>query len=162
MYTTAFDVAQNGFHEWWPLLFAVVFALIPLGIYAQDPKAKGARIRKWFTIAVSVLGAAQCLGMFLALYGEWSREAHELLAGRYTVVEGPVTHFHPMPKAEHDVESFDVGNAHFQYTNSWGSSVFYSHSNTGFIHEGAQVKIFYNAGKILRIEVKQPERAAAI
>ena len=70
------------------------------------------------------------------------------------MVEGTVEDFTPMPPGGHSIECFKVGKKSFQYGSGWGSIVFNSDSNHGYIHSSASVRITYRDEDILRVEIK--------
>lgn len=89
----------------------------------------------------------------------WNRETYDraktvYLAGQYSVVEGPVTNFHPMPSTGHQNEAFLVNGAQFSYSDFDGSPCFNNTaSHGGPIREGISVRIAYWGNCILKLEV---------
>jgi hypothetical protein len=86
---------------------------------------------------------------------EYRRGQKQLDDGNYRVVEGMVRDFIPMPPGGHSIESFKVGETPFHYGSGWGSIRFNSEFNRGYIRDGATVRITYNDGGILRVEVRR-------
>ncbi len=152
-YQVVFDASRNGSQLAIYLLFPF-FALIP-GIAgwalkdSTDPKesAKG----KLFLL-VSAVGFCFSLLFLAGNSSEYFRAKRALETGDYAVVEGTVRNFVPMPPGGHSTESFDIGRASFRYGSGWGSIVFNSEWNRGYLHDGAQLRIAYKNGDILRID----------
>jgi hypothetical protein len=71
----------------------------------------------------------------------------------YQVVEGTVSDFVPMPRGGHSVETFRLNDAAFHYGSGWGSMMFNSDWNRGYLHNGARVQLAYRGDDILRVEV---------
>jgi hypothetical protein len=88
------------------------------------------------------------------MYSEYHSAEKALLKHDYSVAEGIVTDFIPMPPGGHATESFRVGGARFAYGSGWGSTVFNSEWNTCFIHNGVQARITYRGSDILKVEVR--------
>jgi hypothetical protein len=79
-------------------------------------------------------------------------------AGRYSVVEGLVTDFHPMPYDGHEEECFSVRPERFCYSDYEGNPGFHNTaSHGGPIRAGIHVRIAYSGPIILRIEVGKDE-----
>jgi len=100
---------------------------------------------------IGILGS---FAFLLSSYSDYARAREALEKGEYQVVQGTVTNFVPMPPGGHGTESFSVGDVSFSYSSGWGSMIFNSDQNRGFIHEGAQVRITYTKGNIYRVEVQ--------
>jgi hypothetical protein len=104
-----------------------------------------------------LVGAIGILGAFafgVVMYGEYRAARKALATHNYSVVEGTVSNFVPMPPGGHSTESFVVNGVHFAYGSGWGSTTFNSEWNKGFIHNGVEVRVTYVDGDIIRVEVK--------
>jgi hypothetical protein len=154
-YRTVFDVTQVGFQWWIPLLmfiFGALFVVMGWGLRTSGDKDFVLR-GTLFQIggAVGTLGA---LLFFTSMCGEY-RNAKKAFATRaYSVSEGVVRNFVPMPSGGHATESFDVNGVRFEYGSGWGSTVFNSESNKGFIHNGVEARITHVGQDIIKVEVK--------
>ena len=88
--------------------------------------------------------------------------------GDYQTVEGLVSDFHPMPYEGHQEECFSVQNQRFCYSDYMITPGFHNAtSHGGPIHEGLPVRIAYQDGNILRLEIPQdqvqtPAQAAVV
>jgi hypothetical protein len=73
----------------------------------------------------------------------------------YSLVEGTVTNFHPMPKSGHDTERFTVEGVKFEYSDFDLSKGGFNNtaSHGGPIREGLPVRIAYRDGRILKLEI---------
>src|SRR5205085_1645523 len=75
-------------------------------------------------------------------------------AGKFSLVEGKVEHFIPMPYSGHAQESFEVGGYRYRYSDYQVSAAFNNTaSHGGPIHDGVQVRIYDVNGEIAHLEV---------
>ena len=100
---------------------------------------------------MGILGA---LTFFIAIYSEYRNARNAFEAHSYSVSEGVVTDFVPMPPGGHSTESFVVNGVRFEYGGGWGSTTFNSEWNKGFIHNGVETRITYVGTEIIKVEVK--------
>ncbi len=161
-YTTVFDAGQHGYENFWaltPILIFValgamlVFRPVPLRLnLPQNLQERAGRIFSWCFFIFSLLGALALPSTLL----EYQRAASDLRAGRYSVVEGPVTEFVPMPYEGHARESFTVNGHRFSYSDYVMTAGFRNTASRGGpIREGLYVRISYSGNLILRLEVAQ-------
>jgi len=89
----------------------------------------------------------------------WRRDRYDglknlYLAGQYSVAEGTVTNFHPMPASGHDYETFSVNGVPFSFSDFDGSPCFNNTaSHGGPMREGLRVRLAYSGNCILKLEV---------
>jgi len=82
--------------------------------------------------------------------------------GRYSIVEGPVTDFVPMPNEGHSYESFTVQGRRFTYSDYEVTSGFHnSTSHGGPIRQGLYVRVTYMGNLILRLQVAEDSQAGS-
>ena len=105
-------------------------------------------------MAISGIGLAFSIVLAVGHYGEYHKAKKALETGDYQLSEGTVTDYVPMPPEGHSIESFKIGNTSFKYGSGWGSIVFKSEWNHGYIRNGSQVRISYKGEDILRVEVR--------
>jgi hypothetical protein len=154
-YQVAFDASQNYSQLFiWGLgpIFASIFFLI--GWVLRQSTEKFERKKGVFFTAVSSALLAGSLLFLFAAANDLRIAKTALRSGRVKIAEGTIENFVPMPPGGHATESFIVDGTPFSYGSGWGSITFDSDWNTGFIHNGVQVRIAYRNGEILRIEVK--------
>jgi len=154
-YRVVFDVSQNGSQliVWtFPLLFTLLSGAIGWALKksGESPLA----IKGIFLMIVAGCALLGSIAMFASSYSDFRLAKSALERGDYQVVEGTVTDFIPMPPAGHALEGFRVGDVSFKYSSGWGSTIFNADFNSGFIHDGAQVRITSVKGNILRVETK--------
>jgi hypothetical protein len=154
-YHTVFDVTQVGF-QWWIPLLIFIFGALFVGIgWAVKTSGDKASLTKgtFFQIggAVGILGA---LVFFTSMYVEYGNAQKAFTAHAYSISEGVVKDFVPMPPGGHATESFVVNGVRFEYGSGWGSTMFNSEWNKGFIHNGVEARITYTGKDIIKVEVK--------
>jgi hypothetical protein len=163
-YKTVFDASQHGYENFWslaPMLTSFVAigamlvfrpALMQL-IFPQGLQGRARRIFSWIFFIFSLLFATVLLPGTLL---EYQRATSDLREGRYSVVEGPVTDFVPMPYEGHALESFTVNGRRFSYSDYSMTAAFRNTaSHGGPIREGLNVRVTYSGNLILRLEVGQ-------
>jgi hypothetical protein len=84
----------------------------------------------------------------------YARAKDAYVQGRYSVVEGTVANFRPMPYSGHQDESFSVDGVQFSYSDYVIVPCFNNTaSHGGPIREGLGVRIAYSDNCILKLEV---------
>jgi hypothetical protein len=120
--------------------------LLPRGL-----QGTARRIFSWFFLCAALLGA------FITFRG--TTQPYEAAAAasrdhRYSVVEGPVTDFVPMPYSGHAHESFVVVGKKFSYSDYILTGCFNNAaSHGGPIRSGIFVRVSYTGNCIVRLEV---------
>jgi hypothetical protein len=152
-YRVVFDLYQKGFQWRFPaygLIFVFVGALLLwLGRGRDWPPSR--RLVGYcmigFACLWSVLTFATMLAEYLNLSSDYRR-------GQFSVVEGLVTNFRPMPYEGHREECFSVQSQAFCYSDYEVTAGFNnSASHGGPIREGLPVRVFYVGNTIIRLEV---------
>jgi hypothetical protein len=154
-YHTVFDVAQVSF-QWWIPAFIFIFASLFVGVgwALRTSGDKNYVLKGTIFQIVGGVGFLGALTFFVAIYGEYRNARNAIDSRSYSVAEGVVSDFIPMPHGGHSIESFVVNGVHFQYGSGWGSTTFNSEWNEGFIHDGVEARITYVGTDILKVEVK--------
>ena len=88
------------------------------------------------------------------MYGEYRNAQKAFAIHAYSVSEGVVNNFVPKPPGGHATETFVVNGVRFEYGSGWGSTMFNSEWNKGFIHDGVEARITYVGKDIIKVEVK--------
>jgi hypothetical protein len=154
-YHIAFDVIRNGFQWMIPFLISMgagIFLLLGWALRKsgdRDLSVKGVIFQGLG--GIGVLGA---LGFLIAAYSTYHNASKALSDHDYSIAEGFVTDFIPMPPGGHAAESFRINGVNFSYGSGWGSTVFNSEWNKGAVHNGVQARISYRGSDILRVEVR--------
>jgi hypothetical protein len=153
-YRVVFDISQKGL-DWW--LPAIGFLFLIAGIVL----AWTGRLQEWtrwritgyvfvgFSLFWTLVVLATTLREYLVLHEAYRN-------GHYSVVEGEVENFHPMPYAGHQDECFSVKGTSFCYSDFEPTAGFNNTaSHGGPIRSGLPVRVAYVDGHILRIEVEE-------
>jgi hypothetical protein len=162
-FTTVFDAAQQGWQVWWFPAFGLIFVAIgALLVFApglmqrllpRGLQGRARRVFSWIYFLFSLLWTGFAFSNVLLEYETVKSVLNER---RYSVVEGPVANFVPMPYTGHGQESFTVNGHRFSYSDYIVTSGFNNTaSHGGPIREGLYVRITYYGNLILRLEVAQ-------
>jgi hypothetical protein len=159
-YRTVFDISQKAFNWWFPLAgVAFVLAgtvLIWLGKRNRWPLRR--RLPGYFMVVFSSFWS---LTTFTDTYSEYHELRTTYRNGQFSVVEGPVTNFQPMPYEGHRDECFSVMAQNFCYSDYAISAGFNnSASHGGPIRDGLPVRVSYVGSNIVRLEVKEDALAS--
>jgi hypothetical protein len=162
-FTTVFDAAQQRWQAWWFPAFGLIFValgalliLMPELMQRLLPRGLQGRARYVFSWVYFLFALLWTGFAFSKTLQEYETIKSVLNDGRYSVVEGPVTNFVPMPDSGHGLESFTIDRRRFSYSDyivTFGFNKTASHG--GPIREGLYVRITYYGDLILRLEVAQ-------
>jgi hypothetical protein len=109
-YKTVFDATEAGWQTWPAVVPGLVIMAAGICLWFQKNAPRRFSV---FIICFSALWTALA-GWYT--YGEY-REVHRAIdEGRTKFAEGPVTHFVPMPKGGHAMESFCIAERCFTYS----------------------------------------------
>jgi len=159
-FTTVFDVSQQGYQaadSAFGLIFVAMGTMLVFrpalmqGLMKGGLQGKVPQVFSWCFLIFSLLWTTI---VFTATFSEYLSVTSDLREGRYSIVEGPVEDFVPMPFAGHPMESFTVGGHRFSYSDYLGTSGFHNTaSHGGPIRQGLYVRISYSGNLILRLEI---------
>jgi hypothetical protein len=169
-YVTVFDITQKPFEWWWPA-FGLIFVVIGVFLIKFGPKIdRNKNLKKpGFSLAVDsrligwsfvVFASGWTLFAFGGAYFDYRDSVQAYRTGQYSMVEGLVEDFHPMPYEGHQNECFRVKKEKFCYSDYAVSPAFnQSASHGGPIRAGLPVRIAYYEGDnfqayILRLEIR--------
>ena len=154
-YHTIFDVGQLGFQWWIPLLIFIFGALfVGIGWAIRTSDDRESFLKGLLFQIVGVGGIFFSIVFLASMYGEYRQAQKAFATHSYSVAEGMVTDFIPMPPGGHSTESFVVNGTRFEYGGGWGSTMFNSEWNKGFIHNSVEARISYVGKDIIKVEVK--------
>jgi hypothetical protein len=158
-FVTAFDISQKPFEWWWPaigLLF-VAIGIIVIRYGRWLAMSNDSKIMGWVFV---IFGSGVALGLFVLTYSTYSEYLDAYKTGRYSVVEGLVEDFHPLPYEGHQDECFRVEKQKFCYSDYEVSPAFnQTASHGGPIRAGLPVRVAYIEDAdfkphILRLEIR--------
>lgn len=151
VYHTVFAIGLHSF-PWGSIWF---FALpIAIGL-ALVGFARGKQIRKAVGAAVIVFSLFSLLLISMSSVSQFMTERHAYASGQFSVVEGKIENFRPMPALGRADESFSAGGVSFSYNVLADTSCFHNAHPHGIIRSGLDVRIFYTDGCILQLDVRQ-------
>jgi hypothetical protein len=109
---------------------------------------------KW-GYAIVLMGLVWTYLAFSSLYPSYRAIRKEYLAGNFSVVEGAVEDFHPMPFEGHQDECFTVQGVQFCYSDYMvGRGFNNTSSHGGPIRAGLPVRISHSGNTILELEIR--------
>jgi uncharacterized protein YjeT (DUF2065 family) len=162
-FNVMYDAAQQGYPAWhmngMSLVLVCVGLLLVLApdlmqrLLPRGLQGRARRIFSWFFLCAALVGT---FVTFWSTTQPYDAAAAALRDHRYSVVEGPVTAFVPMPYSGHAQESFVVGGRKFSYSDYILTGCFNNAaSHGGPIRPGVVVRISYTGNCIVRVEVAQ-------
>jgi hypothetical protein len=153
-YVTVFDISQKPF-EWWWSASGLLFVVIGILLIRFGTKLGAAREQKILGWAMVIFASFWTLVSFGFMYSSYREYAEAYRTGQYSVVEGIVEGFHPMPYEGHQEECFVVQKEKFCYSDYDVSKPGFHQtaSHGGPIRAGLPVRIAYRDGRILRLEI---------
>lgn len=165
-YITVFDVTTAGYKNWSFPAFGLGFVVIGFVLLWLERKGllrkASAHTSRWLPVAFTGFAVLSTTLTFVATYGDYQSSVAALKAQRVKVVEGVVSNFHPTPAHGHAMESFSVAGLKFEYSDFVLTAGFNrTASHGGPIHEGLPVRIWYQDGKILRLDISPEPRPSA-
>jgi len=153
-YRVVFDLSQKGF-QWWFPAFGLIFVAVGGVIIWLGRRNRWPRSRKF--VGYFMIGFA-CLWSGLAfatIFAEYSSLRSAYRKGQFSVVEGLISNFRPMPYEGHQEECFSVQSQTFCYSDYVVTGGFNNAtSHGGPIHLGLAVRVSYIGGAIVRLEVR--------
>jgi hypothetical protein len=160
-YQIVFDLSQKSF-QWWFPAFGLIFAVIGAVIIWLGRRNRWPRSRSF--VGYFMVGFA-CLWsglVFPPTFSEYLKLQSAYRHGQFSVVEGHVTNFRPMPYEGHTEECFSVGSETFCYSDYVVTSGFNnSASHGGPIREGVPIRVSYIGNTIVRLEIGSDELPSA-
>jgi hypothetical protein len=161
VFKTVFDAADHGYSPWpFPIAGLIFVAIGLMLVLAPDamnrlaPLRMHRRLRTIFSWCVLLFASFWTLVTFASTFSEYQKAVDVLSSGNYSIVEGKVADFHPMPRTGHSMESFTVDGKRFSYADNVVTAGFHNAAlHGGPIRDGLYVRIAYVDDLILRLEI---------
>lgn len=159
-YQSVFTVLQKSAPPWLQVIVPAVIVTLTAIALAVFLRFKTRRV---------LVGVLFVVGIFMTLTlspagisDMYARTREAYARGDYSVVEGKVTDFHPMPYSGHQNETFSVNGVQFSYSD-YGISPCFNNtaSHGGPIRLGQNVRVAYSGDCILKLEIKADELPSA-
>jgi hypothetical protein len=154
-YETIFEISHKPFPWWFPACGLLIIAfgyLIQKGVIPTRASARGGKSWGWPVIIFGVLWTTLAFGFAYSKYARYNKAYRN---SQYSVIEGTVEGFQPMPHEGCKCECFRVKDVAFCYSDYDMRMAGFnqSASHGGPIREGLSVRIAYRDDQILRIEI---------
>jgi hypothetical protein len=153
-YETVFEISRKPFPWWFPAcgLAVVAFGWLLAKRVIRSRSASGTG-RKWVGWSIMGIGLLWTI-CFASVYSKYHRYNSAYRSGQYSVVEGIVEDFRPMPHEGCECECFRVKAVTFCYSDEVVSAGFnQSASHGGPIRDGLPVRIAHRDNQILKLEI---------
>ena len=155
-YKVVFDISQKGY-DWWVPGIGFLFLIAGVVLVWTGRRQKWAR-SKIGGYAIVGFASFWTLMMFTTTLREYVVLHQAYRSGHYSVIEGQVEKFHPMPYNGHQDECFSVKDTTFCYSDFGPTAGFNNTaSHGGPIRAGLPVRVAYVDGHILRLEVQESD-----
>ena len=162
-YKVVFDNTTVGYTGWHFALFGMVGIVIG-AVFVVIVRRQGVLPFRWWSdrpraskrFAYLMLGfpLLWTLAVLYSTYSQYAGLKKAQQSGAASVVEGPVTHFRPMPATGHAMERFCVQETCFSYSDYVVTAGFNNTSSHGGpIREGLPVRVTYVGAAIIKLEV---------
>jgi hypothetical protein len=156
-YKVAFEIAQNGIGELAFILPGLLFIIIGVGLICFRNKLAQSR-PKWFVNIFSFFffgfAVFWTLTAGLSIGSKQTSLREDYVNGNFTVTEGIVRNFDPMPSSGHKMESFTVNGTRFEYSDFVVTPGFNNATSRGGpIKERLPVRISHIGNTILKLEI---------
>jgi hypothetical protein len=153
-YQVVFDLTQKSF-QWWFPAFGLIFAVIGGVMIWWGRRKRWQFSRKFFGYFMLGFACVWSSVAFGGMFSEYFNLRSAYRQGQFSVVEGYVTNFRPMPYEGHQDECFSVRSETFCYSDYGITAGFNnSASHGGPIQEGLPVRVSYIGNTIVRLEVR--------
>jgi hypothetical protein len=154
-YRLVFDLSQKSF-QWWFPAFGLIFVAVG-GVIIWLGRRNRWPLSRTFVGYVMVGFACLWSGLtFTTMFTEYLNLRSAYRKGRFSVVEGQVTNFRPMPYEGHQEECFSVQSQTFCYSDYVVTGGFNNTtSHGGPIREDLPVRVSYVGNTIVRLEVRR-------
>ncbi len=162
-YDLAFDIgAQSTTFDVW-MIPALALPLVGLAlvvtpqeivdrVFTRGPRGAAGKIFAWMFFSLTTVFAVLSIGGYA---GQEADLKAAVKAGRFSVVEGCVERFHPMPASGHDTERMQVGGHAFEYSDDIVTPGFHnSASHGGPLDDASKVRVRFVGDQIVRLEVQ--------
>lgn len=155
-YRVVFDLYQKGFEWWFPAYGLIFIAIGGVFLWLRQilnwPLPRPHRFAVYFGIGFAFLSGVA----FLSTFREYVTLHLVYTRSQFSVVEGRVTNFRPMPYEGHQDECFSVQSRTFCYSDFQVTAGFNnSASHGGPIREGLPVRVSYIDSTIVRLDVRR-------
>ncbi|MBV8674658.1 MAG: hypothetical protein JOZ33_14595 [Acidobacteriaceae bacterium] len=152
-YRTIFEISHKGF-AWWFALAGLVPAIVAAVLWTFPKIGENSWRIKWVKYFMPVFALIWVIGV-IPTWLEYTKLQRQYRRGVFSVVQGRVEDFHPMPPQGHSEECFTVEHQRFCYSENIVSAGFNNDSaHGGPIRAGLPVRIAYVGNNILRLDVR--------
>lgn len=153
VYDTVFAIGVHSF-PWGAIWFFALPIVVGLALVRF---ARGKQIRKVVGAGLIVFSLFAFLLVSMSSVSQFMMERRAYASGQFSVVEGKIENFRPMPPLGRADESFFVNGVMFSYNVLDDTACFHNAHPHGIIRPGVEVRVFYKDGCILRLDIRRKE-----
>jgi hypothetical protein len=159
-YRTVFTILEKPVQPWLQVIVPAVVVVLTAIALVAFLKFKTRRVLVGVLYVISIFTTVLLSRAGISdMYGR-ARETYA--RGDYSIAEGEVTEFHPMPYSGHQRETFSVNGVQFSYSDYVINPCFNNTaSHGGPIRAGERVRIAYSGDCIFKLEIKEDELPTA-
>ena len=161
-YVAVFQISRHSL-DWLIACASLIPLVIGIALIIGKRRFRWSRLSWLFSIFFCVFGF--CCALIVCgsvIDASRSKAFTAFQIGDYSIVEGVVTDFHPMPYAGHDEECFSVRTLRFCYSDYVENQGFHNAaSHGGPVRNGLRVRLAYSGDIILRLEVAKGQALSA-
>lgn len=152
-YRTVFEIKEKGFDWSFPTV-GLGFVLLGIVLIWVGKRYRWPLRRKVVGYFMVVFASLWFIGVFTTTHSGYSSLQSAYRRGQFSIVEGIVEDFKPMPYEGHSQECFSVDLERFCYSDFEITAGFNNtRSHGGPIREGVPVRVFYIGDTIVRLDV---------
>jgi hypothetical protein len=154
VYHTVFEIGLGSIDWSFPMV-GLILLVVGIGVIWLSRRYHWQQFRSkffgYFLVLFSLIWLMATLGF---PYSQYRRLASAYRSGGYSMVEGEVEDFKPMPFEGHTDECFSVQSQRFCYSDfEIGAGFKNTSSHGGPIRQGLPIRVFYIGDTIVRLDV---------
>ncbi len=167
-YKIIFDLTQSGYRNWtaaktgiWFIILGLCLLMFRKQLYKfSRPMWSGEKlplsVHTLFYSVFTLFAVLWTVVVIVGTFSDYQELQNAIKAGNYSIIEGVVTDFEPMPYEGHKDEKFCIEKTCFRYSDYILTNAFNNTSSHGGpIKSRLYVRVMHVENKIVRLEIKE-------